>query len=319
MNDRAVDVLIVTYNSAATIGRCLASIPEEAAGWPVRIHVWDNASGDGTEKALLGAAEQRDGIAVHLSERNLGFPAACNRLLLASDGDVVFFLNPDVELRPGVLALLVETVEDPEVGLATCRLETDDGRPQPEAARRQPSLARVVLGGLGGGAVRRLVPSKDALVVDRDVDCAMGALLAARREVMDRLGGLDASIFMYLEDIDLCRRVRNAGLRIRYLGTVGARHQSGASRRGMERFLDTLGPVIWVTYFSRYGSRLERLALRPALALMYGGRAASALVCLRPRSARVWLGNARRALHVRPASPRRNSVSSPRLPEEALV
>lgn len=317
MNDRAVDVLIVTYNSAATIGRCVSSIPPEADGLRVRVHVWDNASRNATTALLRTVARERRDVSLHLSGRNLGFPAACNRLLLESGSDVVCFLNPDVELRPGVLDALAGTVRrDATVGLATARLETPDGRPQPEAARAQPTLARVVLGGLGGGAARRFAGQRRSLTIDRDVDCAMGALLVARREVLERLHGLDESVFMYLEDVDLCRRVRDAGLRIRYLGSVCALHRSGSSRHGMESFLDRLGPVVWVTYFSRYGTRLEQALLRPALASMYAGRALRSLIAFHPGSALALLATAREVLRVPAVAPKGLPVRRPLALEE---
>lgn len=316
MSRAEVDVLVVTYNSDETVERCIASIPATAGGMLVRTHVWDNASGDATTEMIARATGRSPALELHSSEVNIGFAAACNRLLATSEGEVVCLLNPDVELGPEVLERLVETVRsDHSVGLATARLETADGRPQPEAARPRPTLLGVVLGGLGAGAARRRLSRRKRLFEDHDTECAMGALLVARRSVLDAVDGMDESVFMYLEDVDLCRRVREAGLRIAYLGSLVAHHVSGASRAGMEEFLDTLGPLVWITYFGRYGRALERLALRPALSTLYAGRGLAALLAGRPRAALLSVRNAGRALTVR-GRPRRG-YTPPRQTREA--
>jgi GT2 family glycosyltransferase len=103
---------------------------------------------------------------------------------------------------------------------------------------------------------------------DRDVECTSGALIVTRRDVLQEVGFLDESVFMYLEDIDFCRRVRQAGYRIRYLGSRFAWHDSGVSARGAESALFELMPQVWLTYLARYGTTLEKLLARPALALL---------------------------------------------------
>jgi GT2 family glycosyltransferase len=148
---------------------------------------------------------------------------------------------------------------------------TAGDKAQAEAARPRPSLWRLFAGELPGG-VRRLArghPARGAgessLYADRDVECASGALLAFRRELLHEVGYLDESVFMYLEDMDFAARVRSAGYRIRYLGTTWVWHDSGHSRRERESGLDALMPMVWLTYVRRYGGACERLAARPLL------------------------------------------------------
>ena len=86
-----------------------------------------------------------------------------------------------------------------------------------------------------------------------------------RRDLLDDIGYLDESVFMYLEDIDFFARVSLAGYRIRYLGTTWVWHDSGVSARPHEATLYPLTPKVWITYLTRYGRRYERLIMRPVL------------------------------------------------------
>lgn len=264
------DACIVTYNSAETIGRLLRSLDEEPS--VARVRILDNASKDQTIATVRVASENlKVPVSAEWSRCNLGFPAAVNRLFKNSTSDVVAIVNPDIELAAGALSTLVETVlGDTSIGLASCRLMTRDGRAQSEPARSRPRLSRLLAGHVPRGLGSRLAPHRrDAsyLFTDRDVECTSGALMVLRRELLDEIGYLDESVFMYLEDIDFSARVRRAGYRIRYIGTAWSWHDSGVSARN-EPWLYSLLPKVWLTYLRRYGYRHERLAARPVLFLV---------------------------------------------------
>jgi GT2 family glycosyltransferase len=265
---------VVTFNSAASIGRLLESLADDSV--PASVRVVDNASHDDTVDEVRSVAT-RLGLPLQLESAggNLGYPAASNLLLKQCDSDVVVLVNPDVEFMPGVLSKLVEVVaSDQSIGVATCRLMTRDDRPQSEAARSRPRLRRLLAGELPR-RVRTLARTyqgrdrtADPLYSDRDVECGSGALLAFRRELLEEIGFLDESIFMYLEDIDFAARVLRAGYRIRYLGTSWVWHDSGVSVQAHESQLYALLPQVWLTYLRRYGGLSERLAARPVLLIV---------------------------------------------------
>ena len=264
---RSCDVCIVTFNSAQTVGQLVRSLDEEPCVASIRI--LDNAS---TDRTLGAIDETADGLTVPLSVEaspsNTGFSAAVNHLLKGSTADVVAVVNPDIELTSGALSRLVETVlSDTSIGIASCRLTTRDGRAQSEPARARPRLHRLL-----AGYVPRRVGSTMAshrrgsagLFADRDVECTSGALMVLRRDLLEKVGYLDESVFMYLEDIDFSARVRAAGYRIRYLGTTWVWHDSGASAL-QQSWLNSFLPKVWITYLRRYGCRYERFAARPIL------------------------------------------------------
>jgi GT2 family glycosyltransferase len=263
-----LDVCTVTFNNASSVTQLIRSLERERL--PMTVRIWDNASGDDTP-AVLAALKRKTALlmTVHAEAVNVGFPAACNRILAKGSAEVVALVNPDIELSQGALETLVNIVRaDPTIGIASCRLMTRDGRAQSESARARPRLSRLV----ASYAPRFLRQFRDGggrpttrLDTDSDVECTSGALMVVRRDLLDAVGLLDESVFMYLEDLDFAARVRAAGYRIRYVGTVWAWHDSGVSSAPHQSELFALLPQVWLTYVRRYGRMHERILVRPAL------------------------------------------------------
>lgn len=257
-------VCIVTYNSQDAVGLLLTSLASGAV--PIAIRVIDNASSDHTVEVIC---RLRDDLGLDLSLEaspvNGGFPVACNRLLRQCREPVIAVVNPDVELTNGALERLIGAVTaDMAVGIATCRLMTREGRAQTAPARPRPRLRHLVL----RDTSRRLaefahVRKQDPLFSDRDVECMSGAFMVFRRSLLDEIGYLDQSVFMFLEDIDFAARVRRACYQIRYFGTSWAWHDCGGSTSRHDARLEALAPRVWINYLSRYGSRFERWVVRP--------------------------------------------------------
>jgi GT2 family glycosyltransferase len=291
---RSAEICVVTFNSAATITRLLLSLNHDP---PAHVRIVDNASTDNTLSVIRSCLESlRYPIEITESSRNLGFPVASNLLLKRCQSRIVALINPDIELPPETLSQLVRVVlDDRSVGVATCRLITRDGRPQSEPARARPRLSRLVAGHLP----RRLTSSlrgahhSARLYADHDVECMSGALMVFRRDLLDEIGLLDESVFMYLEDIDFAARVRRGGYRIRYVGTVWAWHDSGASARPYESALYSLLPKVWIAYLARYGQLHQRILARPTLVAVCGVAALSrALTGEAPKGELLGLWNA---------------------------
>ncbi len=256
---------VVTFNSAETIGNLLRSIAAEEL--VVRVRIYDNASSDDTVRIVRDLqAELNIDITLDASDSNAGFPIACNELLSRCSEPTVVVVNPDIEFTPGSLERLVDVVtEDQSVGIATCRLMTREGRPQAGAARRRPRLHHLITNNkIGRRAAEVTRSGRDPLFVDRDVECTAGALMVLRVGIIDEVGYLDESVFMYLEDIDFSARVGLAGYSVRYVGTTWVWHDGGASTpTPHEPRIYRLLPQVWVTYMIRYGSPGERMAVRP--------------------------------------------------------
>lgn len=298
------DICVVTYNSVGTIVRCLESMAR--CRHSVRVLIYDNHSSDDTLASVSEVQSRIDlPVIVTAAQTNDGFPVGVNALLRLATAPVLAVVNPDVELDPASFDALIDSVcADESIGIASCRLMTPDGLVQSEGARPRPRLMRQLIRSLPRPRWTHRQPSRarpaTPLFEDRDVECTSGALMVFRRALLDRVGFLDESVFMYLEDLDYCERVRIAGYRIRYFGSLFAVHESGVSTRGRESALYELMPQVWLTFLTRYGSWFERLLARPVLLLV-----CLIAACRRVVAGELPRGELRAIWHVASYQPRR--------------
>jgi N-acetylglucosaminyl-diphospho-decaprenol L-rhamnosyltransferase len=226
---KRLGVVVVTYNSEAVIGRCLASLARTDAS----VVVVDNASRDGTREEVL----RNQGVTLIANPWNRGFAAAVNQGIGALDTSYVLLLNPDAEVAGGLDALLAACGE-PGTAAAGGKLVDERGRPQTGfMVRRFPSAASLSLEALGvnrvwpGNPVNRRYRCAD---LDPEspfvVDQPAGAFLMIRRDVWRSLGGFDERFEpLWFDDVDFCKRVADAGYRARYVPSAIAAHGGGHS------------------------------------------------------------------------------------------
>ncbi len=222
-------VLVVTWNSEADIADCLDAVSFAGTSETV---VVDNDSRDGTRRLLEG----RGDIRLITNRRNLGYARATNQGIELARGEYVLLLNPDAVPEPDALDLLVSTLDGhPEAGGAAARLLNTDGTTQ-HSIRSFPDAA-TLLWELTGFA--RLFPRSRRFGrwrmawfdYDRpaEVDQPMASCLLVRRRVLRELGGLDESFPIFFNDVDLSRRMLQAGWKTLYVPDARVRHRRGAS------------------------------------------------------------------------------------------
>lgn len=203
-----ISVHIVTYNSAATIDACLeAVVNQQDVDFQVR--VLDNHSDDDTV-----ARVKKAGIAVHESDRNLGYAAAHNLLIDQTDSTYVLTLNPDVRLMPGFLAAMQSALNQaPEAGSAAGLLLRVDhlGQTPSQIDSAGVFMRRSRRQGLLGEAQ----PPDAFPLTQRPIFGPDGAAAFYRREMLEdiRIWGevFDSDFFMHKEDIDVCWRAQLRG------------------------------------------------------------------------------------------------------------
>jgi len=239
-----VVVSIVSYRTAKLVARCLASLREERVrannlGIDVTVVVVDNASGDADELEQvivdLGIATW---TSIVRSEENGGFAYGNNLVMRRAyeSGqvpDYFWWLNPDTEVRANSIAELVKfLVANPTAGIAGSSLESESGERWPYAFRF-PTLLSEFESGLQIGLVTRLLDEHRVLRTMGDspecVDWMPGASMMVRRELVEAIGGMDSSYFLYYEETDYCRRVREAGWTIWYVPASRVMHSAGGS------------------------------------------------------------------------------------------
>lgn len=260
----SVDVVVVSFNSAAHLRECVEPFVPAP---DVNVVVVDNASSDASLDAIVDLPVR----AVRLG-RNGGFAHGCNVGWRLGRAPFVLFLNPDARIDLDAVERLAEILErNEQVGIAAPRIERQNGNldfSQRRFPRLRSTYARALF-------LHRLFPRatwsdevvRDPLAYERpsSPEWVSGACLLMRRSLLEELDGWDETFFFYCEDIDLCQRVRNAGYDIRFEPSVIAFHQGGASAPRV-----TLRPVLTqsrVQYSQKYSGRLASALERGGLAL----------------------------------------------------
>ena len=222
-----VDVVIVSYNSAGCLDRCLTPLFTIPGVTPI---VVDNASADGSAEAATAF-----GARTIARERNGGFAVGCNVGWRAGSAPYVLFLNPDAVIDAGSLERLVAVLDGaPRVGAVAPALREEDGTllwSQRRFPRLWSSLAQSLFLHRLPGLARLDEQIRDVAAYSRpgEPDWVSGACVLVRRELLESLGGFDERFFLYREDIDLCRRIRAAGHGVRFEPAATAVHEGGAS------------------------------------------------------------------------------------------
>ena len=228
-----LDVGIVAYRCRTMVEACLAAVREHPPSRPMRVWVVDNDSRDGT----VEMARAVPGIEVIGLAENVGFAAATNLAIRRGHGAYFLALNPDTRVGPGVLDTLLQLMDaEPSIGICGCRLQREDGTFDHAARRSFPTvvgaLAHFTGVGRRRGAPQALAQYRAPDVARGRVDAVSGAFMLIRRSVLDAIGLFDEGYWMYMEDLDLCYRVAEAGWATWYEPSVTVTHvKGGASGR----------------------------------------------------------------------------------------
>ena len=232
---RAVDLLLVTFNSAHLLHRLRKTLWQAAAeGLKLRVLAVDNASTD-RSAALLRGCFPCDVIIEN--SRNLGFGRANNQLLQHVSAEYVLLLNTDAFAQPHTIAATLDYMDaHPRCGILGVRLTGDDGELQP-SRRSFPTPLTLFLRRAG---LERFVPVAGARhdleadhTAEADCDWVPGCYYLVRRAVLEDIGLFDPRFFLYYEEVDHCRRARAAGWTVAYLPSVSAVHLGGESARSV--------------------------------------------------------------------------------------
>jgi GT2 family glycosyltransferase len=230
-----ISLILVSFNTRDVLRESLQSVAREKGSFRLEIFVVDNNSRDGSVEMVEAEFPH---VRVIRSEVNLGFGAANNVALEQARGRYIVLLNSDAFLTPDSLRLSVENMDaDPSVGLAGGRLVGRDYSWQP-SARMFPSIVsdfKVMTGLAAKFPKSRFFGSFDRTWADpmqpAEVDWVPGAYSIIRSEALARVGFFDPEFFLYSEEVDLCRRIQQAGYKIMYWPEIVVIHIGGESSR----------------------------------------------------------------------------------------
>ena len=226
-----VAAVVVNYNARDYLVGCVASLRDAGVD---QVVVADNASLDDSVERLRAADPA---VVIVETGGNYGYGGGVNRgaAAVAGDPDVLLVCNADLVIEAAAVKTLLDALDrDPELGIVGPRIDNSDGTLYP-SARTFPHLFDAV-----GHAFFGLIAPNNRFtrryrLLDWDhrsarrVDWVSGACFAIRRSVFDQLGGFNESYFMYLEDVDLCKRTLDAGLAVGYDPDALVIHIQGVS------------------------------------------------------------------------------------------
>lgn len=256
---------MVTYNSSQTIGVCIESVLADIETVSGELIVVDNHSTDDTPALLQSYAAQNPRIALELNQVNRGFAVGNNQALRLATGKHIFVLNPDTVLETGVLKALLERLESSEkIGIVAPQLRFPDGRIQ-KTCRRFPRHLDVIYNVFG---LANIFPANQHFnswkmgdfnhEIPCQVDQPAGAALMIRGGLFRELGGFDMNFPMFFNDVDLCKRVKDAGYEIWYFPQYVIQHLGGASVKQVKLKMTLSSHISFFRYFEKHFTRLHQ-------------------------------------------------------------
>ncbi|WP_266170021.1 glycosyltransferase family 2 protein [Dyella subtropica] len=225
----AVSVIVVAADSGPTLRECVRHVM--ACDVPLELILVDNGSSDGVPQAIERALENEPRLRLLYNHANLGFGPAVNRGAAQARSETLLILNPDCLLDNDSLHRLLGMLETHRkagvVGAVVC---DEKGVPDPASYRRDPLLSRALrsVSGRKGQGVNIGGAMPEGPV---EAEAISGALMLMPRRVFEYLKGFDEGYFLHCEDLDLCRRARDAGYQVWLAGDVRVVHGKGGSSR----------------------------------------------------------------------------------------
>lgn len=280
MTGAPLRVVVVTYSPGESLGHFLDTLTS-ATGSAYDVVLADNGSTDGAPEAAAGP-----GVRLLRTGGNLGYGKAANLGASGFDGDWLLVANPDVTWSPGALDQLLRAGHRwPEAGCLGPAIRTAGGQLYP-SARAFPSLGRGIGHALFGwwwpaNPWTRSYRAEAGSPVEGPTGWLSGSCMLLRREAFEAVGGFDPSYFMYCEDMDLCRRLAEAGWSNVYVPSAVITHLGGqATSRAAGLMLREHHRALYRYLARQYAGP----ALAPVRAVLGGGLLLRYLLATRVRA-----------------------------------
>jgi N-acetylglucosaminyl-diphospho-decaprenol L-rhamnosyltransferase len=234
-NKPLMSVIVVNYNGLSFLETCLQSLSVNLS-CQHEIIIVDNDSTDGSREYL---SEVWPNVRLICSPDNIGFAQGNNLGALSAQGRFLLLLNNDTKIL-GSLQPLIDYLEDhPDTAVVGGRLRNPDGSIQASVGNDHTPL-RILFTWM---LPRTFTWFSKWQIYERnpefyqhnhqEVHWVSGAFLCIRQNIWQELSGFDQGIFMYVEDADLCRRVRELGRKVAFLATSDTCHLEGGGQKGL--------------------------------------------------------------------------------------
>jgi len=216
-----LSIIIVSWRVKDLLKKCLESVYNESPNLDFEVFVVDNASGDGTVEMIK---KEFSSVNLIINKENFGFAKANNQAIRKAKGEFILLLNPDTEILDQAIEKAVRYMKDNEkVGIVGGRLYNPDLSPQP-SVRGFPTfwsmfMIMLKLHHLFSQAkvLTKYLVSDFDYDREQEVDQIMGAFFMLRAELFKKIGLLNEHFFIWFEEVDFCKRVKELGYKIVYL------------------------------------------------------------------------------------------------------
>lgn len=261
-----LSIIILSYNTKDLTLRCIESIisqyKKDLEMKRIEIIVVDNNSSDDSVSAISGLLLKNFSIKLILNKENAGFGKGCNIGAKAAEGKSILFLNSDTQVLDRGFMQMADFLENNKnIGVLGGKLINPDNTLQPSGGNFYNlwNLFLMLIGGERLGLVRRSAKKKER------VDWVSGACMMIKRTLFNNLGGFDEYFFMYIEDMELCFRVRKMGLLTYFYPTIELKHKSLGSSNKTFAIINIYKGILH--FYSKHKTYLEYLIAKSLLTL----------------------------------------------------
>lgn len=260
-----VSVVVVNFNVQEYVANLFSSLYRASNGLRLEIFLIDNSSIDGSIPYLK---ERFPSVHYVRNKDNVGFGKANNQAIMQAKGDFTLIINPDTLVSEDTLHSCIQAMKkDPKIGALGCKILNADGSFAPESKRSFPSIWSSFCKASG---LTALFPRSkrfgsyymNALGEDDEgyIPVLSGAFMFFETALLQALGGFDERFFMYGEDIDLCKRVHEAGREIYYLPTTTIVHYKGESARQDDiTYIRSFNQALYIYFDKHYSNSYLRI------------------------------------------------------------
>jgi GT2 family glycosyltransferase len=267
-----LSIIILSYKCKHDIRVALEAVFASQTFYSYEVILIDNASDDGTVEMLQQEFLSRPEIAAKLTfiknAENVGFGRGNNQGMRLATGDHLLLLNSDTKMASDNIQIMMDFIRSrPDIGIATCKLIKANGDLDWACRRTEPdpwvSFYRLI-------GLQKLFPNNPRFAAynilhksideETEVDACVGAYMLMPRQAYEKVGGFDEAFFMYGEDLDLCRRMRDAGYTIWYYPKTMSYHFKGqSSKKTPQRSLHAFHDAMWIYYKKHYYKKYNAL------------------------------------------------------------
>jgi GT2 family glycosyltransferase len=275
-----LSIIIVNYNVKYFLEQCLLSVNRAVAKIDAEIFVVDNASSDGSEEMLQ---QKFPFVKIIANQDNVGFSKANNQAIEKATGEYVLLLNPDTVVAEDTFEKCIAFMDSftyRRAGALGVRMIDGKGNFLPESKRGLPTPEVAFYKTFG---LAKLFPKSERFgkyhlgFIDEnktyEIDVLSGAFMFMRKTVLDRVGLLDETFFMYGEDVDLSYRIQKAGYKNYYFPETTIIHYKGEStKKGSLNYVKVFYNAMLIfskKHFS--GNQSSAFSLLIKLAILFRG------------------------------------------------